>query len=136
MIIDGAHLLFYSRDPEADRIFFRDVLGFRYVDDGGGWLIFALPPSEAAVHPMGDNPPLTYAAHEMLSGVLFLMCNDLPSVIKSLEAKGISCTEIEEQSWGTCTTVCLPSGSRIGVYQPTHKTPLGLGSMQNFGALQ
>jgi catechol 2,3-dioxygenase-like lactoylglutathione lyase family enzyme len=135
-MIIGAHFVLYSSDPEADRMFFRDVLGFRYVDDGGGWLIFALPPSETAVHPLSGNPPLIYAGHEMLGAVLFLMCNDLPAVIQSLEAKGISCTEIEKQPWGTSTTVRLPSGGRIGLYQPTHQTPLGLGSMQNFGALQ
>jgi len=135
-MIIGAHLVLYSSDAEADRIFFRDVLGLRYVDDGGGWLIFALPPSEVALHPLSGNPPLTDAGHEMLGALLFLMCDDLPSVIKSLEVKGVSCTEIEKQPWGTSTTVRLPSGGRIGLYQPTHQTPLGLGSMQNFGALQ
>lgn len=135
-MIIGAHLLLYSSDAEADRVFFRDVLGFPYVDDGGGWLIFALPPSEAAVHPLSGNAPLVYAGHEMLGAVLFLMSNDLPSVIKSLEAKGVSCTQIEKQPWGTSTTIRLPSGGRVGLYQPTHQTPLGLGSMQNFGALQ
>jgi len=135
-MIIGAHLVLYSSDAEADRVFFRDVLGFRYVDDGGGWLIFALPPSEAAVHPLSGGPPLIYAGHEMLGAVLFMMCDDLPSVIKSMEAKGVSCTEIEKQPWGNSTTIRLPSGGRIGLYQPTHQTPLGLGTMQNFGALQ
>ncbi len=71
----------------------------------------------------------------MLGAVLFLMCNDLPSVIKSLEVKRVACTEIQKQPWGDSTTVQLPSGSRIGLYHPAHQTPLGLGSMQNFGAL-
>jgi catechol 2,3-dioxygenase-like lactoylglutathione lyase family enzyme len=135
-MIAGAHLLLHSSDPEADRGFFRDVLGFRYVDDGGGWLIFALPPCEMAVHPVSGNPPLSYAGQEMLGAMLFLMCDDLPVVLKSLEAKGVRCSEIEKRPWGTSTTICLPSGGRIGLYQPTHQTPLGLGSMRNFGALQ
>jgi catechol 2,3-dioxygenase-like lactoylglutathione lyase family enzyme len=134
-MIIGAHFVLYSSNVEADRAFFRDVLGFRYVDDGGGWLIFALPPSEAAVHPLSGNPPLVYAGHEMLGAALFLMCKDLPSMIQSLEAKGVQCSEVYKQPWGASTTVRLPSGGRIGLYQPTHQTPLGLGSMENFGAL-
>jgi catechol 2,3-dioxygenase-like lactoylglutathione lyase family enzyme len=134
-MIAGAHFVFYSSDPEADRVFFRDILGFRYVDDGGGWLIFALPPSEVAVHPLSGNSPLVYGGREMLGAVLFLMCDDLASVLKSLEAKRVNCTEIQKQPWGDSTTVQLPSGSRIGLYQPAHQTPLGLGSMRNFGAL-
>jgi catechol 2,3-dioxygenase-like lactoylglutathione lyase family enzyme len=134
-MIAGAHFVFYSNDPEADRVFFRDILGFHYVDDGGGWLIFALPPSEVAVHPMSGNSPLVYGGGEMLGAILFLMCDDLASVIKSLEEKRVACTEIQKQRWGESTTVQLPSGSRIGLYQPTHQTPLGLGSMQNHGAL-
>ena len=136
-MITGAHLLLYSSDPEADRIFFRDILGFRFVDDGGGWLIFALPPSEAAVHPLSENapPPAADTGHELVGATLHLMCDDLPSVMKSLKAKNVSCTAVEKQPWGTCTTVRLPSGGSIGLYQPTHKTPLGIGSMENFGAL-
>jgi hypothetical protein len=135
-MITGAHFVLYSSDAEADRAFFRDVLEFRWVDDGGGWLIFALPPSEVAVHPLGSNPPLVYAGHQFLGVTLHLMCNDLQSVMKSLKAKNVSCTEPDKQPWGTSTTVRLPSGGSIGLYQPTHKTPLGLGSMENFGALQ
>jgi catechol 2,3-dioxygenase-like lactoylglutathione lyase family enzyme len=135
-MIIGAHFVLYSSNPEADRAFFRDVLGFRYVDDGGGWLIFALPPSEAALHPIMGNPPLDYSGHKMVGAALFLMCDDLPAMIKLLEAKGIGCTPVDKQPWGTSTTVGLPSGGRIGLYQPTHQTPLGLGSMKNFGAIQ
>jgi catechol 2,3-dioxygenase-like lactoylglutathione lyase family enzyme len=135
-MITGAHILLYSSDADADRAFFRDVLGFRCVDDGGGWLIFALPPSEAAVHPLSGDPPKTYEGHGVLGAGVFLMCDDLPATIKSLEAKGVSCAESTKQQWGYCTSIQLPSGGRIGLYQPTHQTPLGLGSMQNFGALQ
>jgi catechol 2,3-dioxygenase-like lactoylglutathione lyase family enzyme len=134
-MITGAHVLLYSSDPEADRIFFRDILGFHAVDDGGGWLIFALPPSEAAVHPLVGNAPIVHGGHELLGATLHLMCDDLPSVIASLKAQNVGCSVIEKQPWGASTTVRLPSGGKIGLYQPTHKTPLGLGSMENFGAL-
>ena len=135
-MVNGAHIVLYSRDPEADRVFFRDVLGFRFVDDGGGWLIFALPPSELAVHPLSENAPspVVDTGHELLGATLHLMCDDLSSLMKSLKAKNVAFTEPSKQPWGTSTTMRLPSGSSIGLYQPTHKTPLGIGSMENFGA--
>jgi catechol 2,3-dioxygenase-like lactoylglutathione lyase family enzyme len=135
-MVSGTHVVLYSSDPEADRVFFRDVLGFRFVDDGGGWLIFALPPSELAVHPLSENapPPVMHIGHEFLGATLHLMCDDLPSLMKSLKAKNVGFTEPSKQPWGTSTTVRLPSGGSIGLYQPTHKTPLGIGSMENFGA--
>ena len=135
-MVSGAHIVLYSRDPEADRAFFRDVLGFRFVDDGGGWLIFALPPSELAVHPLSENgpAPVMDTGHKLLGATLHLMCDDLPSLMKSLKAKNVGFTEPSKQPWGTSTTMRLPSGGSIGLYQPTHKTPLGIGSMENFGA--
>ena len=135
-MVSGAHVVLYSSDPEADRIFFRDILGFRFVDDGGGWLIFALPPAELAIHPLSENapPPVMHMGHESLGATLHLMCDDLPSLMKSLKAKNVGFTEPSKQPWGTSTTVRLPSGGSIGLYQPTHKTPLGIGSMENFGA--
>ena len=135
-MVNGAHIVLYSRDPEADRTFFRDVLGFRFVDDGGGWLIFALPPSELAVHPLSENAPspVVDTGHELLGATLHLMCNDLPSLMKSLKAKNVAFTEPRKQPWGTSTTMRLPSGSSLGLYQPTHKTPLGIGTMENCGA--
>jgi catechol 2,3-dioxygenase-like lactoylglutathione lyase family enzyme len=135
-MVSGTHVVLYSSNPEADRVFFRDVLGFRFVDDGGGWLIFALPPSELAVHPLSENgpAPVMDTGHELLGATLHLMCDDLPSLMKSLKAKNVGCTEQSKQPWGTSTTVRLPSGGSIGLYQPTHKTPLGIGSMENFGA--
>jgi hypothetical protein len=135
-MITGTHIVVYSSDPEADRAFFRDVLQFRWVDDGGGWLIFALPPSEVAVHPLGTNAPIVFAGHQFLGATLHLMCDDLESAMKSLKSKNVSCTEPVKQPFGTMTIVRLPGGGSIGLYQPTHKTPLGLGSMENFGALQ
>ena len=136
-MISGTHVLLYSSDPETDRTFFHDVLGFRFVDDGDGWLIFALPPAEMAVHPSSANapPPVVDTGHELLGAALHLMCNDLPSVMRSLKANNVSCTEPSTQPWGICTTIRLPSGGSIGLYQPMHKTPLAIGSMENFGAL-
>jgi catechol 2,3-dioxygenase-like lactoylglutathione lyase family enzyme len=122
-MISGAHVLLYSSDPEADRAFFRDVLGFRYVDDGGGWLIFALPPSEVAVHPLSENAPRpTVAGHELLGAALHLMGDDLLSVMKSLKAKNVSCTEPSKQAWGICTTVRYPAaGVSVCTSRPTRR---------------
>ncbi len=126
--ITGAHILLYSDQPEADRAFFRDVLGFRAVDAGEGWLIFALPPAEAGIHPSdGNNRQLPEGRH-LLGAVLYLMCDDLPSLIKSLKAKKVACSAVEKAPWGITTTIRLPSGGEIGLYQPTHPTAIGLDS--------
>ena len=126
--IVGAHVLLYSDDADADRAFFRDVLGFRAVDAGGGWLIFALPPAEVAVHPaMGGNNRQLHAGHSLLGAVLYLMCADLRALIESLKSRKVSCSEIETAPWGIKTSIVLPSGGEIGLYQPTHPTPLDLG---------
>ncbi len=124
-MINGAHVLVYSKDPDADRVFFRDVLKFPFVDVGHGWLIFALPPAEVALHP-GDFAE-RHAGHEILGSVLYLMCDDLQQTVASLAAKNVACTEIETEDWGIRTTIRLPSGGEIGLYQPTHATALGLG---------
>lgn len=113
-MISGAHIVLYSKDAEADRAFFRDVLGFKYVDAGHGWLIFALPPAEAAVHPSGEN-----GAHE-----LYFMCDDLKAEMTSLAEKDIQCSPVEEQRWGSLTKMKLPSGGEVGLYQPKHATAL------------
>ena len=127
-MIIGAHVLLYSENPEADRAFFRDVLKFPYVEMGEGWLIFALPPSEAAVHPIeGPNQPLLHADHRLLGAVLYLMCSDLQEYINYLKSRNVSCTEITQAPWGIKTTIKLPSGSEMGLYQPTHPTALNLG---------
>ena len=125
-MIMGAHVLLYTHNAEADRAFFREVLGFPYVNVGGGWLIFALPPSEMAVHPAdGDKSP-NHAGHAMQPAVLYLMCKDLKYVTQTLTAKGVRCTEIETENWGIRTTIVLPSGAEIGLYEPRHETALGL----------
>ena len=128
-MINGAHILLYSKKPEVDRAFFHDVLGFRSVDAGGGWLIFALPPSEVAVHPAEDDDEgPAHAGHRLLEAAFYLMCDDLTATVALLESKKVRCTEIQQEPWGIRTTVRLPSGGEIGLYQPTHPTAIGPGS--------
>lgn len=112
-MINGAHIVIYSQDAEADRAFFRDTLGFNSVDAGHGWLIFALPPAESAFHPAPDNN-----RHE-----LYLMCPDLNAEIAALRAKGVECAPVEEQRWGSITKIPLPGGGAIGLYRPKHARP-------------
>ena len=126
VMIIGAHVLLYSKNAEADRAFFRDVLGFPYVDVGGGWLIFRLPPAETAVHPLEGEFVQRHACHELMGSVLYLMCDDLDGYIATLREKNVSCSEVEREQWGIRTTIPLPSGGEIGLYQPTHKTAFDL----------
>jgi hypothetical protein len=126
-MINGVHLLLYSRDPEADRAFFRDVLDFQSVDAGGGWLIFALPPAELATHPGDGKFVERHADHELSGGVVYLMCDDLRATMESLREKGAETTEIVEARWGITTTIRLPGGGGLGLYQPRHPTALDLG---------
>jgi catechol 2,3-dioxygenase-like lactoylglutathione lyase family enzyme len=116
-MISGAHVIVYSKDAEADRTFFRDVLDFKSVDAGHGWLIFALPAGEAAFHPSDKNGP-----HE-----LYFMCDNLKSEMAALAKKGVACSKVHEERWGSITTLRLPGGGEIGLYQPKHPTALNLG---------
>jgi|SRR5277367_1151956 len=120
-MIFGAHVVVYSKDATADRAFFRDILGFASVDAGYGWLIFALPPAEAAFHP-ADGPEAAYDRHE-----LYFMCDDLKAEIVALKKNGATCSEIQEARWGSITKIRLPSGGQIGLYQPKHPTALNFG---------
>ena len=120
-MISGAHVIVYTKDAEADRAFFRDVLGFDSVDAGRGWLIFALPPGEAAFHPSDKN-----GQHE-----LYFLCDDLKSEIAALAEKGVSCSAVHEERWGSITKIKLPGGGEIGLYQPKHPTALSLGAKTN-----
>ena len=126
-MINGTHILLYSNDPEADREFFRDVLNFPAVDAGGGWLIFGLPPGEVGIHPADHVKKQSHAGRDLAVAVIYLMCDDLKATIKSLESKKVACSPIEEEAWGRKTTLRLPSGSEIGLYQPAHPTAIGLG---------
>jgi catechol 2,3-dioxygenase-like lactoylglutathione lyase family enzyme len=109
-VITGAHVIVYSRDADADRAFFRDVLEYPHVDAGGGWLIFKLPPGEVAVHPTDGA-----ASHE-----LYLMCDDVTATAEQLTAKGVRCGPVSDQGWGLLTSVQLPGGGELGLYEPRH----------------
>ncbi len=111
-MIFGAHVVIHSKDAEVDRIFLRDVLGFASVDGGHGWLIFALPPSEVAVHPAEQNN-----RHE-----LYFMCNDLNAEIAALKEKSVDCSQVHEERWGSIVNIQLPGRGHIGLYQPKHPT--------------
>jgi hypothetical protein len=115
-MISGAHVIFYSKDADADRKFFRDILGFPSVDAGHGWLIFALPPAEAAFHPSEENG----------SQELYLMCNDLKIELRALKEKGVDCSAASEERWGSITRIKLPGGGDLGLYQPKHPTAVPL----------
>ncbi len=121
-MITGAHVLLYSQDAERDRAFFRDILQFRSLDAGGGWLIFALPPAELGIHPGDGKFVQSHADQHLLGSVLYLTCDDLPSLVLSLQAKHVECTPMAEADWGTATTIRLPSGGQLGLYQPKHAT--------------
>ncbi len=112
-MIIGAHAIIYSRKADADRAFLRDVLRLRHVDAGEGWLIFALPPSEVAVHPGRRND-----VHE-----LYLLCADVRTFRAAARRRGARCGPVQARPWGRLTEVRLPGGGRIGVYEPRHPRP-------------
>ena len=111
-MINGAHIILYTTDAEADRKFFRDVLGLPNVDVGHGWLIFGLPPAEVAMHPAETH------SHE-----LYLMCEDVKAFVDRMSDRGIICTPPEDQGWGVLTRFTLPGGGKLGVYEPRHARP-------------
>lgn len=114
-MIKGAHVIVFSRDAEADRAFFRDVLGWPFVDAHGGWLIFAQPPAELAFHPVEGTE-----RHE-----LWLMCDDIRATVEDLAARGAEFpADITEEGFGLTTQLRLPGGGLIGVYEPRHASPL------------
>ena len=110
-LISGAHVIVFSRDAEADRVFFKEVLGLDFVDSGGGWLIFALPPTEVAIHPTEEKE------HHQL----YLLCEDIEATARELERKGVPLKRpFDEARWGRVTEITLPGGGRVGLYQPRH----------------
>jgi len=113
MKIIGAHAIVYSKDAEADRAFLRDVLRLPGVDVGDGWLVFALPPSEVAVHPAEKND-----VHE-----LYLMVKDVGALVAAVAKAGVACTPPRDLGWGVLTQVTLPGGGRLGAYEPRHARP-------------
>jgi catechol 2,3-dioxygenase-like lactoylglutathione lyase family enzyme len=111
-MITGAHAVLYTPDAEALRAFLRDVLELPSVDAGGGWLIFGLPPSEVAAHPA-----------EQPGSELYLMCDDLEATIAQLEAKGVELGPVSDRGWGRMTSISLPGGGELGLYEPRHPRP-------------
>jgi catechol 2,3-dioxygenase-like lactoylglutathione lyase family enzyme len=115
-VINGAHVILFAEDAEAARAFFRDVLGLRSADAGGGWLIFALPPAEVACH------PASAPSHE-----LYLMCDDIHATVEELQAKGVEFTQpVSEQRFGLTTRMRVPGAGELGLYEPRHPTPLDI----------
>jgi hypothetical protein len=112
-MITGAHSIIYSKQPDADRAFLRDVLRLPHVDVGEGWLIFGLPPAEVAVHPSRKNDE-----HE-----LFFMCDDIRAFVAAMRRRKIACAPVRELGWGKLTSLKLPGGGEIGVYEPRHARP-------------
>jgi predicted enzyme related to lactoylglutathione lyase len=120
MAIIGLHAILYSKKADETRAFFKDVLGMPWVDAGRGWLIFEAPPAEMAVHPAdGDE------CHE-----LYLMCDDVDATVAELETKGVATSPIVEQPWGRLTSIALPSGEKLGLYEPKHPMAIGGGSSE------
>jgi hypothetical protein len=112
-MIIGGHSVIYSKNPDADRAFLRDVLKLTHVDVGGGWLIFGLPPAEVAVHPGEKND-----VHEF-----YLMVDDVEAFIAEMKTRKVVCGPVHNQGWGMLTQLTLPGGGKLGVYQPRHARP-------------
>ena len=112
-LINGAHSIIYSSNAEADRVLLRDVLGLPNVDVGQGWLIFALPPGEVAVHPSDKND-----VHQ-----LYLMTDDIRAFVDEMKQRDVACSEPNDQGWGILSEMTLPGGGKLGVYQPRHARP-------------
>jgi hypothetical protein len=108
-MVFGAHMVIYSADADADRSFLAEAFDFTSIDAGGGWLIFALPPAEVAVHPASTS-----------GAELYLMCGDLEEEMRRLGARGVVCSEVEEARWGSISKIRLPGGGELGLYQPRH----------------
>jgi catechol 2,3-dioxygenase-like lactoylglutathione lyase family enzyme len=118
-VITGVHAIIFTEDAEAARAFFRDVLGLNSVDTGGGWLIFALPPAELAMHPI-EGP----GHHE-----LYFMCDDVEATVAHLAAKGVEFIHpVRDEGWGLLTSIKIPGGGELGLYQPKHPSPLKPGN--------
>jgi predicted enzyme related to lactoylglutathione lyase len=113
-VITGMHAIVFSPEAEKVRAFFADVLSLPSADAGGGWLIFALPPAELAVHPADGQ-----TRHE-----LYLMCDDIQATLADLRGKGVEVAqEVSDQGWGLLAAIRLPDGSEFGIYEPRHPLP-------------
>jgi catechol 2,3-dioxygenase-like lactoylglutathione lyase family enzyme len=117
LVIRGAHVILYSSDAEADRAFLQDLLGRGQVDAGGGWLILQLPPGEIAVHPAETSGAVE----------LYLVCDDVDATVAELGGRGVTFDgPVTDQGWGRLTTIRLPGGGRVGLYEARHPTAFDL----------
>ena len=117
-MITGIHAMLYSKDADATRAFFRDILGLGFANAGHGWLIFGLPPAELGIHPAEDGTGSTE---------IYLMCDNVEATVAELQAKGVKLARpISDQGWGRVTAIELPGGGELGLYEPRHPTALGL----------
>jgi predicted enzyme related to lactoylglutathione lyase len=115
-MINGVHSLIYTKQPEEMRTFFRDVLGLKFVDAGGGWQIFALPPAEVAMHPDDQDTHVE----------MYLMCDDIEGTLADLKTKGVEISHpVEDRRWGLSAGIRMPDGSVMGIYEPRHATAIG-----------
>jgi predicted enzyme related to lactoylglutathione lyase len=115
-MITGVHAIIYNKEAEKLRAFFSEVLGFRSVDAGQGWLIFALPPAELGIHPTNAE-----GSHE-----LYLMCDNLEQTLADLQAKGVEIAEpVSQQGWGRLAAIRIPGGDVLRIYEPRHPTAIG-----------
>ncbi len=115
-MITGVHAIVYNKQAEKLRHFFRDVLGFPFVNAGHDWLIFALPPAELGIHPTREE-----GSHE-----LYLMCDDIAATLTELQTKGVEMAEpITEQPWGLLAAIRIPGGDLLRIYEPRHPTAIG-----------
>ncbi|HEV2759144.1 MAG TPA: VOC family protein [Acidimicrobiales bacterium] len=120
MAIIGTHALLYTSEPQAVRAIFRDVFGWDHVDDGHGWLIFALPPAELGIHP-SEGPTFDSGIRHQVT----LMCDDIAATVEELRGKGLAVTgEPEDEGFGISTTLVLPGGLEIMLYEPRHRTAI------------
>lgn len=129
-MITGIHTLIYAHDADKARAFFRDVLGFKHIDAGHGWLIFALPPAELGIHPAAAEPaaePADNSGHGEPNGThtLSLMADDIHATVADLKRKGVEFTEpITDHGWGIATKLRIPGGGEMALYQPRHPTAI------------
>lgn len=130
-MINAVHLLLNSVNPEADRAFFRDVLNLPYVDAGEGWLIFGLPPAEMGIHPAEANLTQLHAGQNLAAAAVYLMCDNLKETLDLLAARDVEHTEIQEAGWGVASSIRLPGGAQLGLYEPHHRLAVSLTETRN-----
>ena len=121
MAINGAHVLLYTSEPDALRAMLRDVFGFKHVDAGDGWLIFALPPAELGVHPAEGPTHASGVRHQFT-----FMCDDINSTVRDLKAKGVQVEgDPKNEGWGVTVMLVLPGDLRVMLYEPRHPVAIG-----------